>query len=121
MEEIMSKVVNRPFPLSTEGIVELYVRHTVSVVEQVAKIVLATFALIGVLATWGATEGSLFTSGEFMTIASLAAFCVTFSSLMWETIKLISHKHGDITTKAIRLTVSVLMLVPVGILVHHLA
>lgn len=112
----MSKVVNNPFPLSTGDIVELYVRHTVSAVEQVAKIALATFALIGILATWDAMEGSMFTSGEFMTIVALAAFYTTVVSLIWETIKLISHKHGDITTKAIRLAMSLLMLVPAGIL-----
>lgn len=82
--------------------------------------VVTTFALLGVFATWDATEGSLLTGGEFMKIVPVAACSVTALFVTWETIKFAYHRHGAITAKVTRLVASLLMLVPAGFLAHSL-
>lgn len=108
------------FPVSAWEVVELCARHAALAVGQAAKVVVTTFALLGVLATWDATEGSLLTGGEFMKIVPVAACYVTALFVIWEATKLISHKHGDVAAKVTRSVASLLMFVPAGFLAHSL-
>lgn len=108
------------FPVSAWEVVELCARHAALAVGQAAKVVVTTFALLGVFATWDAAEGSLLTGGEFMKIVPVAACFVTALFVIWETIEFISHRHGAIAAKVTRLVASLLMFVPAGFLAHSL-
>lgn len=108
------------FPVSAWEVVELCARHAALAVGQATKVVVTTFALLGVFATWDAAEGSLLTGGEFMKIVPVAACFVTALFVIWETIEFISHRHGAIAAKVTRLVASLLMFVPAGFLAHSL-
>lgn len=108
------------FPVSAWEVVDLCVRHTALAVAQAAKVVVTTFAMLGVFATWDAAEGSLLTDGEFMKLVPFTACYVTALFMTWETIALASHKHGAIAAKVTRLVASLLMFVPAGFLAHSL-
>lgn len=112
--------VDGRFPVSTWEVVDLCVRHAALAVGQVTKVVVTTFALLGVFATWDAAEGSLLTGGEFMKIVPVAACFITALFVIWEAIELISHKHGDVAAKVTRSVASLLMFVPAGFLAHSL-
>lgn len=109
------------FPVSAWEVVELCARHAALAVAQAAKVVVTTFALLGVFATWDAADGSLLTGGEFIKLVPFAACYVTALFVTLETIKLISHRHGNIAAKVTRLVASLLMLVAAGFLAHSLA
>lgn len=109
------------FPVSAWEIVGLCARHAALAMGQAAKVVVTTFALLGVLATWDAAEGSLLTGGEFMKIVPFAACYVTALFVTWEAIELASHRHGAIAAKVTRLVASLLMIIPAGFLAHSLA
>lgn len=113
--------VNGCFPVSAWEVVELCARHAALAVAQMAKVVVTTFALLGVLATWDAAGGPLLTGGEFMKLMPFAACYVTSMFVTWETIKLVSHRHGDIAAKVTRLVASLLMFMSAGFLAHSLA
>lgn len=108
------------FPVSAWEVVNLCVRHAALAVGQAAKVVITTFALLGVFATWDAAEGSLLTGGEFMKLVPVAACSVAALFVIWEAIELAFHRHGAITAKVTRLVASLLMFVPAGFLAHSL-
>lgn len=107
-------------PVSAWEVVDLCVRHAALAVAQVTKVVVTTFALLGVFATWDAAEGSLLTDGEFMKLVPLAACFITALFVIWEAIELASHRHSAITAKVTRLVASLLMFVPAVFLAHSL-
>ncbi len=108
------------FPVSAWEVVGLCVRHAALAVGQATKVVVTTFALLGVFATWDAAGGSLLTGGEFMKLVPVAACFITALFVIWEAIEFISHKHGDVAAKVTRLVASLLMFVPAGFLAHSL-
>lgn len=108
------------FPVSAWEVVDLCVRHAALAVAQVTKVVVTTFALLGVLATWDAAEGSLLTGGEFMKLVPVAACLITALFVIWEAIEFASNRRGAITAKVTRLVASLLMFVPAGFLAHSL-
>lgn len=108
------------FPVSAWTVVDLCARHAALAVGQAAKVVVTTFALLGVFATWDAAGGSLLTGGEFIKLVPVAACCITASFVMWEAIVFASHRHGAIAAKVTRLVASLLMFVPAGFLAHSL-
>ena len=108
------------FPVSAWKVVDLCVRHAALAVGQAAKVVVTTFALLGVFATWDAAEGSLLTGGEFMKIVPVAACFITALFVIWEAIELASRRHGTTAAKVTRLVASLLMFVPAGFLAHSM-
>lgn len=108
------------FPVSAWEVVELCARHAALAVGQAAKVMVTTFALLGVFATWDATEGSLLTGGEFIKLVPLTACFVTALFVTLGTIELASHRRGAIAAKVTRLVASLLMFVPAGFLAHSL-
>lgn len=108
------------FPVSAWEVVELCVRHAALAVAQAAKVVVTTFALLGVFATWDAAGGSLLTDSEFIKLVPFTACYVTALFVTWEAIELASHRRGAITAKVTRLVASLLMFVPAGFLAHSL-
>lgn len=109
------------FPVSAWEVAELCARHAALAVGQVAKVVVTTFALLGVFATWDAAEGSLITGSEFIKVVPVAACCITALFVTWETIVFAFHRRGAIAAKVTRLAASLLMFIPAGFLAHSLA
>lgn len=109
------------FPVSAWEVVGLCARHAALALAQAAKVVVTTFALLGVFATWDAAEGSLLTGGEFIKLVPFTACYVTALFVTWETIELAYHRRGTTAAKVTRLVASLLMFAPAGFLAHSLA